>query len=170
MALRRAKREGEEAGTDASWRVLVVNDEPDACELLVRLLSHAGHDVERNRDATELNERLMMGTPPDVIVLDVAAGGIGGNLKLLDTVRGSRVEKVAATPVVLVAAAASSAMFSWQAGIDEFLVRPFHADELVDAVAAAASRPAEERPRHRRVQMETARTGGRRRDVARPSG
>ena len=47
--------------------------------------------------------------------------------------RGSR--------VVLVAATSSSAMFSWQAGIDEFLPRPFHADDLITAVAEALGPP-----------------------------
>lgn len=151
-----------EPGPTGPPRVFVMNDEPDACELLVRILRRAGNVVDRGRDFGDLSDRLVMGTPPDVVVLDVAAGGIGANLKLLDAIRGSGDPDVAATPVVLVTAAASSAMFSWQAGIDELLVRPFHADELVEAVAAAYERPADERPKHRRRQLEAAKSRGRR--------
>ncbi len=166
MALRRAKRA--EAGGDAGLglgrivRVLVVNDEPEATELLVRVLSRSGNEVERAHDFTGMADRL--GHPPklDCIVLDVAASGIGGNLKLLDAVRTFRDPEVAATPVVLVAGTASSAMFSWQAGIDELLVRPFHADELTAAVEAAVNRPTDERPKHRRRQLDAAKSGGRR--------
>jgi len=142
--------------------VLVVNDEPDACELLVRILRRAGNTVSRASGYEDMSDHLTAGSPPDVIVLDVAAGGIGANLKLLDGVRGFRDPDVAGIPVVLVAAAPSSAMFSWQSGIDELLVRPFHADELVAAVASAHDRPAEERPHHRRRQLDAARRHGRR--------
>lgn len=159
--LRRAKPVEEPAPAGPPL-VVVVNDDPDACELLVRVLRRAGNLVERAHGIEELGDVLTSGSPPDAIVLDVAAGGIGANLKLLDAVRGSSNPDTAAIPVILVAAAASSAMFSWQAGIDELLIRPFHADELVAAVASAVERPAEERPKHRRRQLDAARRHGRR--------
>jgi two-component system OmpR family response regulator len=161
VALRRAKQAVEPVPTGPP-RVLVVNDEHDACELLVRILRRAGNEVERARDFEQLADRLVEAPPLDGIVLDVAAGGIGGNLKLLDGVRGFRDERIAMTPIVLVTMASNSAMFSWQAGVDELLVRPFHADELVAAVRAAVTRPAEDRPKHRRRQLEAARASGRR--------
>ncbi len=164
MARRRAKREEAEAdlGLGHIVRVLVVNDEPEAAELLLRVLSRSGNEVERAHDFTSMADRLAHPPKLDCVVLDVAASGIGGNLKLLDGVRSFRDPAVAATPVVLVAGTASSAMFSWQAGVDELLVRPFHADDLVRAVQEAVARPADERPKHRRRQLDAARTGGRR--------
>ena len=159
---KREKADGAAAARTGQPRVLVVNDEPEACELLVRVLRRAGNEVERARTFTEMADRLVQNPRLDCVVLDIAAGGIGGNLKLLDAVRGFRDEGVAATPVVLVTTGSSSAMFSWQAGVDELLVRPFHAAELVTAVTNAVTRPAEDRPRHRRRQLDAARTGGRR--------
>jgi DNA-binding response OmpR family regulator len=164
MALRRSKRAGDEQakGKDSSPTVLVVNDEHEACELLVRILRGAGNEVERARTFTEMADRLVQSPRLDCVVLDIAAGGIGGNLKLLDAIRGFRDPVVSQTPVVLVTAASSSTMFSWQAGVDELVIRPFHADDLVKAVQGAVARPADERARYRRQQLDAARSGGRR--------
>ena len=63
---------------------------------------------------------------------------------------------IATSQCVLVAHGTNNQMFSWQAGIDAFLVRPFHADELLRHVAEAIARPDAERPRHRRKQLDEA--------------
>ena len=141
-------------------RILVVNDEPDACELLVRVLRSAPerYEVERAGDQLTLTERLAADHSVDAVVVDVTSGGIGGGLKVLDAVRGSLDPHIANLPVVLVAPSQSSAMFSWQAGVDELLVRPFHARDLLGAVATAMARADEERPKHRRQQLEAAKT------------
>ena len=162
----RRGREDEHAAP-GTQRVLVVNDEPDACELLVRILraAPARYEVDRAGDQISLTERLVADPPVDCVVVDVTTGGIGGGLKLLDAVRNSLDPHIAALPVVLVAPSTSSAMFSWQAGVDELLVRPFHARDLVAAVGAAINRSEDERPRHRRRALDAAkiapRGGGR---------
>jgi DNA-binding response OmpR family regulator len=161
VARRRGRREDgvDDAG---SPNVLVVGDDPDAAELLVRLLTRAGNEVDRARDLLELSDRLLVGRPVDCIVLDVVSGGLGGNLKLLDAVRNHREPAVATTPVVIIAPHATSAVFSWQAGVDELLVRPFEAAALCDAVTSAIARPLEARVRHRNEQAELAKTASRR--------
>lgn len=157
MALRRNKKR-EAAGERQPARVLVVHDEPDGCELLVRVLARAGHDADRAHEFHEMSDRLAAPRPADCVVLDVAAGGIGANLKLLDAIRGHHDPVLAGTRVVLVSPTASNAMFSWQAGIDEFVVRPFHADELVGAVTSAMARLDEERSAYRRERLDAADT------------
>lgn len=161
MALRRRRADVEAERGPA--KVVVVNDDPGTAELLVRILRASGNEweIERARDHMELADRLVEGCA-DAVVIDITGGGIGGGLKVLDNVRGSNDPVTAAVPVVLVSPSASSAMFSWQSGVDELLVRPFHAKELVTAVEAAMARPSEERPRHRRRQLDAARAGGRR--------
>ena len=156
----RRGRDDVHGGGPRQPRVLVVNDEPDACELLVRVLRSApeGYEVDRAGDQLSLTERLVGEPPVSAVVVDVSTGGIGGGLKLLDAVRGSLDPHIANLPVVLVAPTQSAAMFSWQAGVDELLVRPFHAKDLLLAVAAAMARPDDERPRHRREQIEAAKT------------
>ena len=165
MALRKArnKKAGEDGADRRSGpgRVLVVHDDPDGCELLVRILGVAGHEVARAHDFEEMSDLLTDGEPPDCVLLDVNVGGIGGNLKLLDAIRNHGNAAVSGTRVVLVAANPSSAMFSWQAGIDEFLPRPFHADDLITAVAEALARPDADRRHHRRRMLDASRTGRR---------
>jgi DNA-binding response OmpR family regulator len=153
VALRRGKKQ-EPVAPSGPFRVLVVHDEPDGCELLVRLLSRAGYEADRSHDFLEMSDRLTDPRLADCVVLDVTIGGIGGNLKLLDAIRGHHDPAVAGTRVVLVSTTASNAIFSWQAGIDEFVVRPFHADTLTAAVASAIARPDEERPRYRRQRLD----------------
>ena len=97
----------------------------------------------------------------DCVVLDLSTGGIGANLKLLDTIRSSLQSTVSGVRVVLVAQQTSNRMFSWQAGIDAFLVRPFHADELIAQVSEVLSRPDNERARHRRRELDAASAEGR---------
>jgi DNA-binding response OmpR family regulator len=153
VALRRGKKQ-EPVIPSGPSRVLVVHDEPDGCELLVRLLNREGHETDRAHDFLEMSDKLTHPRPADCVVLDVSVGGIGGNLKLLDAIRGHHDPVVAGMRVVLVSTTASNAIFSWQAGIDEFVIRPFHSDTLVAAVASAIARPDEERPRYRRQRLD----------------
>jgi len=162
---RKGKHKHDGAGERTGpFRVLVVNDEDGAIELLCRLLAQVGYEVARATHADETLGQLAE-FRPDCVVLDLATGGIGQNLQLLDSIRGHVDAKVAAARVVLVAHQSNNRLFSWQAGIDAFLLRPFHADELVRDVAEALSRPNEERARHRRRQLDAAQTEGRTIDV-----
>jgi len=139
--------------------ILVVNDDPGACELLVRLLGRAGHEVERAHNQDQAMAQLAVARI-DCVVLDLSTGGIGQNLKLLDLIRSSVTKSTAGVRVVLVAQQSSNRVFSWQAGIDAFLARPFHADELLAQVNEVLSRPEAERERHRRRELDAASAEG----------
>jgi len=163
--LRRATKADEPTEVGASpepvgsAHILVVNDDPGACELLARLLTRAGHEVERAANHDQAMGQLSVGRI-DCVVLDLAAGGIGQNLKLLDLIRSSVTKSIADVRVVLVAQQSSNRMFSWQAGIDAFIARPFHADELLAQVNEVLSRPDAERERHRRRELDAASAEG----------
>lgn len=140
--------------------MLVVQDDPDALELLRRVLERAGHHV-LGAPSHDRAMAIAAAEHPDVAVLDLGASG--ANLKLLDALRHSRDSAVSGVRVVLLARQGSNPMFSWQSGIDGFLDRPFHADALVDEVGSVLARAEADRPRHRREQQERARVEGRRR-------
>lgn len=164
MAIRSRRREAEEldAGSDDAryGTVLVVHEDTDGCEVLARVLERGtGLMVVRAHDALEMADALRH--QPTCVVLDVTSGGVGGNLKLLDAVRNHADEATAGARVILIAASSSNEMFSWQAGIDAFLKRPFHADELVATVQDAIARPDEERQAHRREMIEQIANGRR---------
>jgi DNA-binding response OmpR family regulator len=141
-------------------QILVVNDDEAACELLCRLLANAGHRVQRAHNGDQAMGQLSVGKV-DCVVLDLASGGIGQNLKLLDAIRTAMANSVSRVRVVLVAQQTSNRMFSWQAGIDAFVVRPFHANELLGQIAEVLSRPETERARHRRRELDAATAEGR---------
>ncbi|MBK9179977.1 MAG: hypothetical protein IPM45_10505 [Acidimicrobiales bacterium] len=142
------------------WRILLAADDPDVSELLARVLATDGHLVRRavNHQATLV---ALLNEPADCVVLDLTRAGAGGNLKLLDALRSSEDEHLAGSRVVLCGGRGSNRLFSWESGIDAFLQHPFHARELLDAVAAVVERPEEERRRHRRQQSDRARLEGR---------
>jgi DNA-binding response OmpR family regulator len=60
---------------------------------------------------------------------------------------------VAQIRLVLIANEAKNRAFSWQSGVDAFVVRPFHVDELLSEVDAVLARPEDERLTHRRKML-----------------
>lgn len=158
--LRRATRTDVPAGTSTVERVaraniLVVNDDEGACELLARLLTRAGHEVQRAHNADQALGHLGV-ERFDCVVLDLSSGGIGQNLKLIDTIRSSVTRSISTIRIVLIAQQSSNRMFSWQAGIDAFIARPFHADELLEQVDHVLTRPEDEREHHRHEELAAA--------------
>ncbi len=134
-------------------QVLVVNDETDACELLVRILSAAGFRAEGAHSANAALG-LMLQQMPRCVVLDLSAGGIGTSLKLLDQIRSHEDRRISSARAVLIATSTKNRSFSFQSGADAYLTRPFHADELVRYVTDVVDRPDDERARHRRDELQ----------------
>jgi CheY-like chemotaxis protein len=161
MAIRgRKSHDGEEVVETGPMSVLTVHEDPSGCELLARVISRGtGLPVHRAHDSVEMVAALR--DQPTCVVLDVTSGGVGGNLKMLDSVRNHTDEVTAAARVILIAASSSNEMFSWQAGIDAFLKRPFHEHELVSTVQDAIARPDAERKAHRREMIELIANGRR---------
>ena len=142
--------DGSERRSPAS--VLIVNDEREACELLVRFLGHAGY---RTRGAHSDVEAIstIHSQLPRCVVLDMTTGGVGSSLKILDQIRTSDDRRISSARVVLCASSPKNRSFSFQSGADAFVVRPFHLDDLIDHVADVINRPNEERAKHRRDEL-----------------
>jgi DNA-binding response OmpR family regulator len=136
----------------ASPTVLVVNDEIDGCELLVRLLRPEGFQVD-GADSTRAAMSAISTTLPRCVVLDMHAGGIGSSLRVLDQIRSHDDRRISSARVVLAATSTRNRTFSFQSGADAFLLRPFHLEELVAHIQDVLGRPHDERARHRREQL-----------------
>lgn len=78
-------------------RVLVIDDNPDTCELLARLLRRAGHDADCKTSAGDAIDSLGS-SRVDLLILDVNMPQMTG-LELLKVVRAN--PRTAAVPVVL---------------------------------------------------------------------
>ena len=63
-----------------------MNDEPDACELLVRFLGQAGFLTDGAQSDREAMYKATQHLPR-CVVLDMQAGGVGSSLKILDQMR-----------------------------------------------------------------------------------
>ena len=90
----------EPARTGRMGRVLIVDDEPQACVMMARLMKHFGHDSVCRSGGQEALDYL--GTSPvDLLILDVMMPGMDG-MQVLARVRSE--PRLAALPVVMFSA------------------------------------------------------------------
>jgi DNA-binding response OmpR family regulator len=118
--------------------VLVVDDDPDVCDLVTYKLEQSGFEVRRASDGDaalrEVAKRI-----PDLVLLDVMMPGISG-LEVLERLRSA--PATAAIPVVMLTAKAqeNDVERGFELGADDYVVKPFSPRELVRRVTAVLSR------------------------------
>lgn len=113
-------------------RVMIVEDDADAAELLGIGLSRAAFDVDIVHDGETALSRLD-GSIPDVVVLDLGLPGMDG----VEVARRLRLRPEMATRWILALTGHGDQVQrrrSLQAGIDMHLEKPLNASELVDVV------------------------------------
>lgn len=153
MGLRRSRDDRwDGAERRATPTVLVVNDEPDACEVLVRLLRPSGFRTV-GADSTTAAMSAITEQLPRCVVLDMTAGGVGSSLRILDQIRSHDDRRISSARVLLCASSPRNRTFSFQSGADAFVVRPFHLDEVAASIRDILDRAHEDRARHRRDQL-----------------
>ncbi|WP_156600692.1 response regulator, partial [Collinsella aerofaciens] len=118
-------------------RVLVVEDAWRLAEAVAEILRGEGWSADVATDGGRGAELAAAGAY-DCVLLDVMLPVMGG----LDVLRGMR-EAGDATPVILVTArdAVPDRVAGLDAGADDYLVKPFHAEELLARVRAVCRRP-----------------------------
>lgn len=118
--------------TGASFRVLVVDDDPDMAAFLARLLTGEGMAAETAGDAEAAIARLSV-QPPDMILLDVMLPGADG-FTLCERLKAAPAS--AMIPIVLVTALEDqeSRVRGIRAGADDFLSKPVRREELIARV------------------------------------
>jgi two-component system, OmpR family, response regulator MprA len=117
-------------------RVLVVDDDPDVRDSLLRALRYAGYDVAAAADGAEALASLSR-SPADLIVLDVLMPMLDG----LEACRRLRV-RGDATPILVLTARATvdDRVTGLAAGADDYLIKPFALAELLARVRALLRR------------------------------
>jgi CheY-like chemotaxis protein len=83
-------------------KVLIVDDEPQACMILARLIHHLGHDAAWKTGGVDALQ-YMEEAPVDLVILDVMMPGMDG-MEVLRRVRSD--PKTSALPVVMFSAVA----------------------------------------------------------------
>jgi len=120
-------------------RVLVVEDERKVANFIRQGLEEEGHTVEVAEDGAEALDRLLVGLPYDLVVLDVMLPRRDG-LSVLKALRDKRVS----TPVLLLTArdGVADKVAGLDLGADDYLTKPFAFDEFLARVRALLRRPA----------------------------
>jgi DNA-binding response OmpR family regulator len=150
--LRRAKTEG-----TAPIRLLVVNNDSDGCELVARIFEAGGASVDRADDHQAALLALRSAEPRcSAVVLDFSSG-VSSSLKLLDSIRHGD-QEFRSLPVVILSATDQNRAYAFRSGADAYLVRPFHARDLVNEVETVLARSTEKRDAHRRAELEASQT------------
>lgn len=129
-------------------RVLVIDDDPDV-SLLARLqLENAGYDVVEAATAAD-GLRRALDTAPDVVLLDWMLPD-GDGIGLLAELQAR--EATSDVPVIMVTARshAGDQRAAWEAGVVDYLTKPFDGRELLRCVRDAVADPAPARREARR--------------------
>jgi len=121
--------------------VLVVEDDPSVREALHRLFSTVGMQVQMFGSAAELLE-ITLPDAPSCIVLDIRLPGRSG-LDLQEELMRAGVQ----IPIVFMTGYGDIPMSvrAMKAGAVDFLSKPFRDQDMLDAVAAAIERDAQQR-------------------------
>jgi DNA-binding response OmpR family regulator len=110
-------------------KILVVDDEPDAVELIEFNLKNAGYDVVTAEDGTAAL-RKARATRPDLIVLDLMLPEIDG-LEVCRTLRTD--PNTARIPIIMLTAKAEEIdrVLGLELGANDYVTKPFSPRELV---------------------------------------
>ena len=121
---------------DDAPHLLVVDDDSRIRTLLTRYLAQAGYRVTAAADAAEARQR-MAALAFDLIVLDVMMPGESG----VDLSRSLR-DAGATTPILMLTArgGADDRILGLEAGVDDYLPKPFEPRELALRIAAILRR------------------------------
>ena len=110
-------------------KILVVDDEPDAVELIRFNLSAAGFEVVTAEDGEEALKRARA-TAPDLILLDIMLPEVDG-LEVCKILR--RDPATSAIPIIMLTAKAAEIdrVLGLELGADDYVTKPFSPRELV---------------------------------------
>ena len=122
----------------AADSILLVEDEPEIREMLSFSLVRAGFDVVEADSAETALERLQ-GPPPKLLIIDWRLPGMSG----VDLVRRLRRDPVTSElPLIMLTARGeeSDKLTGFDAGIDDYVVKPFSPKELIARVKSLLRR------------------------------
>lgn len=121
-----------------SATILVVEDEPAITQLISVNLVHAGFAVQGSGDA-ETAWRMMADSLPDAIVLDWGLPGMSG-FQLVRHIRADN--RVREVPVIMLTGRCEEVdkICALEAGVDDYVTKPFSPRELVSRVKAVLRR------------------------------
>lgn len=121
--------------TEMETKILVVDDDPNICELLRVYLENEGYTVKTANDGVDGFSYFKM-YHPDLVLLDIMLPRKDG----WEVCR--QIRKIAPTPVIMITAKGEvfDKVLGLELGADDFLVKPFDMKELSARVKAVLRR------------------------------
>lgn len=119
-------------------RILVAEDEPDIMALIALRLEREGHELIRANDGVEALQSVI-DEQPDLAVLDWMMPGLTG-VEVCAALRAHPEARTIRVIMLTARAQESDLQAAFDAGVDEYLIKPFRPGELQDRVAALLSR------------------------------
>ena len=116
-------------------KILIVDDEPNICEILEFNLANEGYEITTAHSAEEALEKLA--SEYSLILLDVMMGGMSG-YKLAETLRREGNQ----TPIVFLTAmdTENDMLTGFSVGGDDYISKPFSIKEVLARVKAVLKR------------------------------
>ena len=126
------------------YRILVVDDEEDLCEILQFNLEQAGFIVDTAYSAEEVMEKRLFDY--DLFLLDVMMGEISG-FKLATNLK--KIESCANKPIIFLTAkdTENDTLQGFSLGADDYVTKPFSVREVMARVKAVLNRGTNTRSR-----------------------
>ena len=123
-------------------RVLVIDDDPDACALVSAMLEPPNYEVSGagggEHGVVQANAEL-----PDIILLDLQMPGMDGYQVCRLLRQGDQTRRI---PIIMLTASDDPALNrnAYAAGAHACILKPFRREALIAVIEAALSRPPEE--------------------------
>jgi two-component system, OmpR family, alkaline phosphatase synthesis response regulator PhoP len=127
--------------TENNYRILVVDDEQDLCEILKFNLETEGYEVETANSAEEALTMDIAGF--DLLLLDVMMGGISG-FSMAKTIK--KEPATAHIPIIFLTArdTENDTVTGFNIGADDYISKPFSIREVMVRVRAVLRRTADD--------------------------
>lgn len=125
------------------YRILVVDDEDDLCEILKFNLENEGYWVDTANSAEEALKKDLMSY--DLLLLDVMMGEISG-FKMANMLKKNK--STANIPIIFITAkdTENDTMTGFNLGADDYISKPFSLREVIARVKAVIRRTATDKP------------------------
>jgi len=120
-------------------KLLIVEDEPDICDMLDFTLSRAGFVVDATSTAEDALRRLFESDPPALIIIDWMLPGMQG----VNLAKRLRAEPATCeTPLIMLTARGEETdkLEGFDAGFDDYVTKPFSPKELIARIKALLRR------------------------------
>ncbi len=119
-------------------RVMIVDDDPDALNLMEKVLSEEGYDLIKVSNATEVGLKVAQ-MSPDLILLDFLMPELNG-FEVCTALRQNESSREIPIMAVTCLTKESDIERIFESGADEYLAKPFKVDQLTEKVRELISR------------------------------